>query len=194
MKKTILFFALLSLYYSEVCQPKLLESFDMEGTNQTMTYGNIICNSIPQNLNCCSYLNQLKIYQSWAVHKERKNILKYYNEFHKTFKDMFTSFKKIEEQSLTIMRHTQDNQSGSNCYKIASAIDGFKHSTMADLVVGRLSKSFNFLYNSRKGFYCSLCDSQAHQYHDRGTQQITLSEGFCRKMVEETMSHYIYIF
>lgn len=168
MKIFVLF---LSLAFSnaEVCEPKLLESFDMDGTNQTMTYGNLICNTIPQNLNCCSYLNQLKIYQNWAVHKERKNILKYYNEFHKTFKTMFVTFKKIEEQALIIMKHTSDNQAGSNCYKIAAAVDGFKHSSMSELVLGKLTKSFNFLYNSRKGFYCSLCDSSAHQYYNRNT-------------------------
>lgn len=169
MMKVFILILSFTLTNAEPCQPKLLESFDMDGTLQTMTYGNMICNTVSQNLNCCSYLNQLKIYQNWAVHKERKNILKFYNEFHKSFKEMFATFKKIEEQSLTIIKHTNDNQAGSNCYKIASAVSEFKHSSMEDLVLGKLTKSFNFLYNSRKGFYCSLCDSSAHQFYDKVT-------------------------
>lgn len=65
------------------------------------------------------------------------------------------------------MGHTQDNQSGSNCYKIANSINTFKASTMKDMVLGLVSKSFQFLYHSRKGFYCSLCDAQEHKYYDK---------------------------
>lgn len=192
--KILLFFLGIHSIYSAYCQSKLLESFDLDGASQTYPYGNMICNSIPSDQNCCSYLNQLKIYQNWAVHKERRRIMKLYNEFHKSFEQIFKTFKTIEEQALTIIGFTSDNQSGSNCFKIANTIQQFKATSMEELVMGKLSKSFNFLYNSRKGFYCSLCDAEAHQYYDRINQQITLSEGFCRKMVEETMNHYIFIF
>lgn len=165
--KILVLLTLCAYLQAQTCQPKLLESFDLDGATQVVPYGNIICNTVPANRNCCSYLNQLKIYQSWAVHKERKKILKFYNQFHKTFENIFDTFKKIEEQSLTIMSHTNSNQAGSNCYKISSAINGFKASTMKDMVLGLATKSFQFLYHARKGFYCSLCDAQEHKYYDK---------------------------
>lgn len=136
----------------------------------------------------------MKIYQNWAVHKERKKILKFYNQFHKTFEKIFDTFKTIEEQALTVISHTQDNQAGSNCYKIAAAIDNFKASSLKDMVLGMVTKSFQFLYHSRKGFYCSLCDAQEHKYYDKNAQQIVISEGFCRKMIQETMNYYIFVY
>lgn len=98
MKFEIVFLVLLaSSINAEVCKKKLLESFDLDGANQTYPYNNIVCNTISQTSNCCSYLNQLRIYQNWAVHKERKKILNFYNQFHDSFKEIFATFKKIEE-------------------------------------------------------------------------------------------------
>ena len=79
------------------CKKKLMESFDLDGHDSTFPYGNIVCNTIANDSNCCSYLNQLRVYQNWAINKQRKKILNFYNEFHDTFKDMFDTFKKIED-------------------------------------------------------------------------------------------------
>lgn len=55
---------------------------------------------------------------------------------------MFETYKKIEDQAKIVMNHTRDNQAGSNCYKIANTLDTFKASTLQDLVIKKLSKSF----------------------------------------------------
>lgn len=65
------------------------------------------------------------------------------------------------------MGHTKDNQAGSNCFKIANTIDQFKASSLEELIIGKLSKSFQFLYQSRKGFQCALCDADVHEYFNR---------------------------
>jgi len=44
-----------------------------------------------------------------------------------------------------------------------------------------------FFYSSFKGFYCSLCDYENHQFIDTHKSTITFSEKFCRDIVEHTL-------
>ena len=51
----------------------------------------------------------------------------------------------------------------------------------------KLKKSFNFLKESRKGFYCSLCDVGYQKYYDTDAKKIIMKTTFCQKLVENTV-------
>jgi hypothetical protein len=40
------------------------------------------------------------------------------------------------------MRNTQDNISGSNCYKIASTVDEFKMSSLKDIIIKKAKEAY----------------------------------------------------
>lgn len=59
MKILYLFYllGLLASIHAKKCKKRLMESFDLDGFDQTFSYQNTLCNSIAQGNNCCSYLN-----------------------------------------------------------------------------------------------------------------------------------------
>lgn len=106
---------------------------------------------------------------------------------------MFDKFEKIEQLTPTVAHHTRFLQY-SNCKKFTEAIDLIKASEMKDDVIVHAKKAFKFLYKSRKGFYCSLCNQKNHKYFIFNKREIASSHGFCGSMVENTLNYFTFKF
>jgi hypothetical protein len=50
-----------------------------------------------------------------------------------------------------------------------------------------IKKSSQFLMESRRGFYCSLCDVELQKYFDTDSKKIVLSNKFCQNLVQNTI-------
>ena len=50
------------------------------------------------------------------------------------------------------------------------------------------------MYESRKGFYCSICNASNHKYYDEKTMNMTMNFDFCKEMVNHTLSFFIFKF
>jgi len=77
------------------------------------------------------------------------------------YESIFETFKEVEEMAETVRDNTSDNIDGSNCYKISNAIKIFNAYSYKALVLQKAKKAFKFLYESRRGFYCSICDQES---------------------------------
>ena len=77
------------------------------------------------------------------------------------YESIFETFKEVEEMAETVRDNTSDNVDGSNCYKISNAIKTFNAYAYKDLVLKKAKQAFKFLYEARRGFYCSICDADA---------------------------------
>ena len=174
---------------SVVCNRMLTESFDIMGETIVTSDRNFMCPGVMEN--CCSLNTQLDIYKRWIVDGEKERIKSFYEEFPKTYDKIFSLFMDIETIAEEI-RDATEGVRGSNCNRLASVIIENKVSAMRGQVVKAAKKASRFIYRSRKGIYCSLCDAENHSAYNNTDWTLTMSQGFCAKMVEQTMPFYLY--
>lgn len=172
-----------------VCNPFLLSTFKLNRSVVPDTLPNLVCPGIQKN--CCSYSAQHQINRLWAKGSERKTIVDLYRGFVDTYKKIFNQFERIEPMAQTIFNATAD-QTDSICNLIAKSVMDAKFSLLKNDVIKNAKKAFDFLYSSRKGFYCSLCDKNAHNLYEVDGELIALSFSFCNEMVKETLPHFIF--
>ena len=190
MKTALMLFVLfLSANASKECNPFLLESYDIPGARQVQKDLSLMCPAVKNN--CCTKKAELKIYQKWVINKERTKILDVYKEFINTFNNIFDTYERIEKFADIIYETTMDGRS-PNCNKMAKAISEFEASKLKTQVLEAAKKAFKFLYESRRGFYCSLCEQENQKFYDLDSMKIASSSSFCAEMVTKTFNFYIF--
>jgi len=172
-----------------VCNQFLLGTFKLDMSPVPDNTPNLVCPGVTSN--CCSYAAQHQINRLWAKGSERKTIVKVYRGFVDTYKSVFEQFARIETMAQTIFDATAD-QLNSPCNLLAKAVVDAKFSALKDEVVKSAKRAFDFLYTSRKGFYCSLCDKNAHSFYQTDGELIATSYGFCSNMVAETLPYFLF--
>lgn len=196
MKVTQVVTALLILYtvqnsivYSEgvkpdTCNPGLLETYELEVVRETVDDENHICPGILDN--CCTVESQQLIFNRWVKGHERDRLLHVYKTFIATFSLLFDDFKLVEQMA-TIVLSQKAPDAVTNCGEMAEAIIEMGASALKEEVVNLAKKAYRYLYDSRRGFYCSLCDADTHQNYDTLSGIIRMSYGFCSGLIRETM-------
>jgi hypothetical protein len=167
-----------------------LESYDLEGTDAILEYRNILCPTVA--VNCCSFMAQLQIYKKWVINKERKKIIEFYKTFVDAYTQMMDTFEHVEKQANIVKDNTGANPVGSNCFKISSAILVFEVSTLKKVLVRAARKAYKYLYESRRGFYCSICNLKEQHFYNKAKREIHVNEAFCKGLILNTMNFFLF--
>lgn len=173
----------------KVCNPILLATFKLNRSSVDETLPNLVCPSVTSN--CCSYAAQHQIVRLWSKGSERSTIVNTYRAFVDIIKDIFKTFTMIEPMAQTIVDATAD-QLENPCNSLAKAVVSAKFSALKDEIIKITKRNFNFLYDSRKGFYCSLCDKKVHHLYQADGEMVSLSYGFCNDMVTNSLPFYLF--
>lgn len=174
-----------------VCNPVLLATFKLNRAPVAKDTKCLPCKGISEENNCCSYFAQHQMVRLWAKGSERSTIVEVYRNFVDVYRDIFGLFVKIEVMAQTIADAKADEQD-SPCGNLAKAVTGAKFSGLQTEVLKAAKAAFNFLYEARKGFYCSLCDKRVHQLYQADSEVIPISYTFCKEMVQETLPFYAF--
>lgn len=174
----------------QTCEKTLLESYDLEGSKSVFSYRNLICPTVA--VNCCSYMTQLQIYKKWVVNKERKKILALYKQFVNAYTKMMGTFEDVEKMAQVVKDNTSANPVGSNCYKISNAILTFEVSSLKKVIIRAARKAYKYLYESRRGFYCSICNGKQQKFFNKAKRQIIVNESFCKGLILNTMNFFLF--
>lgn len=166
------------------CNPGLLASYDLEVIRKPTSDTNFICSGIDQN--CCTIDSQLHIFKRWVQGGERARLLQVYKTFIATFATLFDDFKLVEKMAEVVLAQQSPDQI-SNCGEMAKAIRDLRASTLKEQVLSQVKRAYRFVYDSRRGFYCSLCDAEAHENYNTLDGAIHTSFGFCSNLVKETI-------
>ena len=177
------------LQYPTSCNQFLLGTFKLDMSPVPDTTPNLVCPGVKSN--CCSYAAQHQINRLWAKSSERTTIVDVYRGFMDSYKSIFTQFARVETMAQTIFDATAD-QLENPCNMLSKAVVDAKFSALKDDTLKAAKRAFDFLYTSRKGFYCSLCDKNAHHLYQVEGELIALSYSFCASMVAETLPYYLF--
>lgn len=188
----ILLFALVvnsQTYFSSTvrenhCNPGLLASYDLEVIRKPTNETNFICPNIGDN--CCTTDSQLMIFKNWIQGNEKARLLHVYKTFIATFSMIFDDFKLVEQMADVVLTGKPADQV-TNCGEMAKAIKNLKASGLKDQVLKLAKRAYRYLYDARRGFYCSLCDADAHANYNTLDGAIHMSYGFCSGLVKETI-------
>lgn len=173
------------------CNPGLLATYNLEWVKQPVNNTNYICNGIVNN--CCTLDSQLTIYNKWFKGNLRKRLIHLYKTSIATFSLIFDHFKVVEEMA-DIVKNNIPAKEISNCSEMSKAILQARASQLKESVLKAAKKAYRHLYDSRRGFYCSLCDADAHPNYNTQDGAIHFSYGYCSDMVKNTMNWSIFKF
>lgn len=171
------------------CNQFLLGTFKLDMSPVPENTPNLVCPGITSN--CCSYAAQHQINRLWAKGSERTTVVNIYRGFIDTYKSIFTQFSRIELMAQTIIEAT-DDQMNNPCNMLAKSVVAANFSSLQDVIIKAANNAFDFLYSSRKGFYCSLCDKNAHNFYQTDGELIAMSYSFCSNMVAETLPYFLF--
>lgn len=192
MKSVFLILTLLAAKaVSQACDAGLLDSYDLESSKYVLKEKNVVCPIAKKN--CCNYQAQLQIYKKWVVNRERKKILGIYKEFRHALSNIHKVYARIEGFAQIVYDNTIDIPK-SNCNKIAKTINKVLASKHEKMVAAAARKAFKFLYESRRGFYCTICDQRNHKYFNLKAETVTVGRGFCSLMIKNTLNYFLYRF
>lgn len=165
------------------CNQILMESLDILGQENPVEERNLLCTGVQKN--CCSYSSQLEIFKRWTLFDEKK-MKSFYREFPKVMGRIFNSFLAIEVMAEKVIEATS-NVPGSTCNRFATVIHNNPIGNWKNMVVKQAQKATEFLMQSRKGIYCSLCDANDHSFYDNDDFTTIVSHSFCARLVENTL-------
>lgn len=171
------------------CDVTLLKAFGIDSFRAVTPTANTYCPAIKSN--CCDNRAMRVIYQKWAKESERKYIVKTFSDFTKVFNDIFASFQAIEAMADTT-KGTLDKERTNFCYLLADSISTVKASQQRATVMAAAQRTFKFLYESHKGFYCSVCDADLQKFINKRQGNIKVTHSFCSSMVENTLGFYLF--
>lgn len=173
---------------TNTCNMQMLRTYDLDPIHAITTDPNLICPAVKKN--CCTLNSQMRIYQNWVLSEERNRVMNVYKSFINIFGSIFRSFKRLDKRAADVTVLLRRSPMGS-CKSLAKAITDLDFGTNGPTAAIALAKkAYRFLYDSRRGFYCSLCDATAHDSILADEGHILLSHGFCGKLVEETLGFF----
>lgn len=181
--------ALATPLWAQMCNQRLMESYDITGQAQVVKDGNTICSGI--TLNCCSPQAQLDIYKRWKIRNAKGRISSAYQSAKSIMSRVLQAMAKVEATAIKSIPYTSDIQN-SNCRKMALRIKDISVSNSSEKIMSKMALAISFLTNSRQGFYCSLCDANTHQYYNGTNFKFRTSAQFCGKLAQNLLSYYIF--
>lgn len=104
-------------------------------------------------------------------------------------KTVFEELKQVENLTAIVLTHTKDKKN-SNCQRLAQSIQNLQISSLITKIQEQAQKAFKYLYISRRGFYCALCDQQSHKFIDIYSSSIISSNQYCKGLVENSLPFY----
>ena len=166
------------------CNPSLLASYNLEVVRYPVDVENRICGHIKNN--CCTNEAQYTIYRKWVRANEKERLLRTYKTFLATYSMIYDDFKMVEEMAEMVQGEIRNN-AVTNCGLMSKTILELRASAHKEQVNLLASRAYRFIYDSRRGFYCSLCDADAHHNYNTLDGTLHFSHGFCRDLIRETM-------
>jgi len=190
--KFILLLSLFAAHYSaQACNRRLMESYDITGQDSVVKDSNSMCAGLKNN--CCSAQAQLDIYKRWNMGGAAHRIAGIYRTAETTITALFKVFTRVEQLAVKSIPYSSDIQY-SNCKKMATRIHELSMSSLAPKVQGKLLDATGFLRNARKGFYCALCDPEAHPFFNTTDTKFYTSGAFCAKLSTSILTYYTFRF
>lgn len=172
VKLFITFFVLLrSLIRAQdaSCHKDLLTSYNLFGLNAPQELSLEMCPEV--KMSCCSREDQLTIYNNWSHHKEGRRIKKHYHKIALSYSALLREFEEIQKMAKKTIE-VLSYKKIANCKVLSQRIINFDIKGIKDALIDNTRRMADFFYQSYKGFYCSICNHDNHQFFDKEKETV----------------------
>lgn len=165
-----------------LCQRDLLYAYGIENPGYIKAPGMLCKHQTPES--CCSRTAESQLLEKW-IDTDRVKLIQNIDGYYHILEGIFDYYEDI----ILFAKYVHLNPySNENCIQSARDLI-FNYMKKGEIVdfMEKLKKAFDFLKESRKGFYCSLCDVGYQKYFDTDAKKIIMKTSFCQKLVENTV-------
>ena len=166
----------------QLCQKDLLFAYGIENPGYIKAPGMLCKHRTAES--CCSRTAESQLLEKW-IDTDRIKLIQNIDGYYHILEGVFDYYEDIILFAKYVHLNPYSNESCVNSAR--DLIFNYMKKDQIMEFMEKLKKSFNFLKESRKGFYCSLCDVGYQKYYDTDAKKIIMKTTFCQKLVENTV-------
>lgn len=166
----------------QLCQKDLLFAYGIENPGYIKAPGMLCKHRTAES--CCSRTAESQLLEKW-IDTDRIKLIQNIDGYYHILEGIFDYYEDIILFAKYVHLNPYSNESCINSSRDL-IFNYMKKNEIMDFME-KLKKSFNFLKESRKGFFCSLCDVEYQKYFDTDAKKIIMKTTFCQKLVENTV-------
>ena len=177
------------LNFDRKCDEKLLRSFNLFGRKSSVPQSLEFCPTVINS--CCTAGDQIAIYDNWFSSRELETINRKFSNFTAMLESFMEVAEVISDGAGKVLENMADVRT-NECKLAARRILSYQIEDLKGALLKIAEEAFDFMRQTYKGFYCSLCDADEHQFISRNSKVITVNEKFCRSIITNTLTSVIY--
>jgi hypothetical protein len=165
-----------------LCQRDLLYAYGIENPGYIKAPGMLCKHKSPES--CCSRTAESQLMEKW-IQTDRVKLIQNIDGYYHILEGIFDYYEDI----ILFAKYVHLNPySVDVCVRSARDLI-FNYMKKDEIIefMTKIKKAFTFLKESRRGFYCSLCDVHYQKYFDTDAKKIIMKTTFCQKLVENTV-------
>lgn len=165
-----------------LCQRDLLYAYGIENPGYIKAPGMLCKHKSPES--CCSRTAESQLLEKW-IETDRVKLIQNIDGYYHILEGIFDYYEDI----ILFAKYVHLNPySNDTCVRSARDLI-FNYMKKEEIIIfmTKIKKAFEFLKDSRQGFYCSLCDVHYQKYFDTDAKKIIMKTTFCQKLVENTI-------
>ena len=166
----------------QLCQKDLLFAYGIENPGYIKAPGMLCKHRTAES--CCSRTAESQLLEKW-IDTDRVKLIQNIDGYYHILQGIFDYYEDIILFAKYVHLNPYSNESCINSSR--DLIFNYMKKNEIMEFMEKLKKSFNFLKESRKGFFCSLCDVEYQKYFDTDAKKIIMKTTFCQKLVENTV-------
>lgn len=165
-----------------LCQDSLLYAYGIENPGYIKAPGMLCKHRTSES--CCSRTSESQLLEKW-IETDRVKLIQNIDGYYHIMEGIFDYYEDI----ILFAKYVHLNPYSNDKCVQASRDLIFNYMKKQEIIefMKKLHSSFDFLKESRRGFYCSLCDVDYQKYFDVDAKKIIMGTPFCQALVENTV-------
>lgn len=171
------------------CNQDILLSYGLEGRQYAEEEKLDMCKFVKKS--CCRNEDQLAMFKSWVEGGEEKGLDNRFGYHREIYFELLDSLKAANGIAKRMMEKLETKRV-SNCKVLAKRVLHFDIEGVASKLKDSIVEMHDFLTNTYRGFYCTLCDGMAQRYFNSRSQKVLFSQKFCRDLTSNSLHFLLY--
>ena len=166
----------------QLCQKDLLYAYGIENPGYIDSHGMLCKHRTAES--CCSRTAESQLLEKWIDH-DRARLVQNIDGYYHILEGVFDYYEDIILFAKYIHLNPYSNE---KCVQSSRNLI-FNYMKKDEIVafMAKLKAAFSFLKETRRGFYCSLCDVDYQKFFDTEAKRITMATSFCQKLVDNVI-------
>ena len=165
-----------------LCKKDLLFAYGIENPGYIKAPGMLCKHRLKES--CCSRTAESQLLEKW-INEDRIRMTQNIDGYLHILKGVFDYYEDI----ILFAKYVHMNPYSKDYCMQSSRMLIMSYMKKGEIeeFIENLTQAYKFLKDSRKGFYCSLCDVDYQKFFDTNAKKIIFKTSFCQELVENTI-------